>query len=145
MPAGSAQMDYKSIGLRLHASSSVISYVFIKRHRSKQEQAPVENAIFVTGLPLGLDEQHTRAVFGCFGAVSQVLLLHAKVKQALTVPGQSHATLSHNHATSPHILGVGCIWHGQHVTTCKLGPGNVFSAMYTALHSMYLEHALRNP
>jgi hypothetical protein len=94
--AAAAQL--KSLGLQLRQDSSLISYIFIKAHQQskedddqqqshaaqqqqqQQQQQQHKHAVFVTGLPLGLEEDDLAAVFSCFGDVSQVVLHQTKVR-----------------------------------------------------------------
>jgi hypothetical protein len=71
--------EFQSLGLRLHADTPHISYVFIKHHKPKEGEAEVPNALYVAGLPLGLDEVSLEAVFSVFGHVANVVLHPSKV------------------------------------------------------------------
>lgn len=89
-PPQQQQQQLKSIGLQLRKDSSLISYIFLKAHQvreddqqqqqgqDEQQQHPHKHAVFVTGLPLGLEENDVEAVFSCFGGVSQVVLHNTK-------------------------------------------------------------------
>jgi hypothetical protein len=87
--AAAAPSEYKSLGLRLHAASPFISYVFLKRHTAAaaahEGDAPAANAstattaLYVTGLPLGLDEGSLASIFGLFGGVTDVVMHPSKV------------------------------------------------------------------
>lgn len=66
--------EFTSLGLRLHADSPCISYVFLKHHKPKEGEAEILNALYVTGLPLGLDEVSLEAVFQVFGPVVNVVV-----------------------------------------------------------------------
>lgn len=75
---------FTPLALRLHASSTAVSFVFLKHHRPAQEsgsEAPPPGALYVTGLPLALDSEPTLAMlFGVFGDVTQVALHPSKVR-----------------------------------------------------------------
>lgn len=76
-----AGIDYRSLGLRLHADSPFISYVFVKRHKPHAEEADIPNALYVTGLPLGLDQASLEAIFQLFGGVADVVMHPSRVSR----------------------------------------------------------------
>lgn len=96
-PAPAAAAPLKSLGLQLRKDSSLICYIFLKAHQPAHEssggaaaaapdhvQAAMQqqqhrNAVFVAGLPLGLEDDDLAAVFSCFGEVAQVVLHTTKV------------------------------------------------------------------
>lgn len=69
---------YKALGLRLYKDTPLITYIYLKQHTNKEGGAEVPNTLFAAGLPLGMDQDSLRAVFSCFGEVSQVVLHHTK-------------------------------------------------------------------
>ncbi len=84
MPEATAEADgFKALGLRLHTASPFITYVYLKQHRSSAssdgDAGAVPHAVFVAGLPLGVDEAQLLEVFSCFGVVSKVVLHATKV------------------------------------------------------------------
>lgn len=67
--------EYKSLGLRLHADSPFICYVFVKQHKAQDAGEDMANALYVTGLPLGLDDEVSlESIFSVFGAVANVVV-----------------------------------------------------------------------
>lgn len=79
--------DCKCLGLQLHQGSPVISYIFIKRQKAIEGHSNVSNALYVTGLPLGLDETALEAIFQLFGEVGNVVMHPSKVS-CRTLAGQ---------------------------------------------------------
>lgn len=77
--ATAGSKEYKSLGLRLHANSPCISYVFAKHHKPLDSDSEVANALYVTGLPLGLDEVSLESIFSVFGEVANVVVHPTKV------------------------------------------------------------------
>jgi hypothetical protein len=93
MDAGDhASADFKALGLRLYPAHAplLITYLYLKQHTAKETGGAVPGAVFVTGLPLGLDESSLRAVFGCFGDVAQVVLHATKVRDRCPGPAAAH-------------------------------------------------------
>jgi hypothetical protein len=76
---GGSGGEYRSLGLRLFPSQPFLCYIYLKKHRSKEGEQ-VSNALYVTGLPWGLTEQHLRELFACFGEVQQVALHQTGVR-----------------------------------------------------------------
>ena len=74
-----ASKEYKPLGLRLHVNSPFISYVFIKHHVAHDSESEVANALYVTGLPLGLDAVSLESIFAVFGEVANVVVHPTKV------------------------------------------------------------------
>jgi hypothetical protein len=70
---------YKSLGLRLHKGSPFLVYVFMKAHQPSPNEQGVSDILYVTGLPLGLDDDSLAAIFSCFGEVQDVVLHPSKV------------------------------------------------------------------
>jgi hypothetical protein len=81
MPAavGGGSKEYSSLALRLHPTAPYLAYVFVKKHKSKEEEVQTPNALYVTGLPYGLNQEHVEAIFSCFGGVEQVVLHQTQV------------------------------------------------------------------
>eukprot|EP00775_Hariotina_reticulata_P013701 gene13701-13823_t len=75
--------EYKSLALRLHKSSPCLVYVFIKKQQPHPNEQEVSNALYVTGLPLGLDDDSLAAIFSCFGPVQDVVLHPSKRSAAV--------------------------------------------------------------
>lgn len=71
--------EYRSLGLRLHVNSPFISYVFVKHHAAHDSEVDVANALYVNGLPLGLDEVSLESIFAVFGAIRNVVVHPTKV------------------------------------------------------------------
>ncbi|KXZ54941.1 hypothetical protein GPECTOR_3g110 [Gonium pectorale] len=66
-----------TLGLRLGHSNPFLQYLVVKPHGQSKNSAGAENsaaALFVSGLPLGVDEDALRELFEAFGAVSQAVL-----------------------------------------------------------------------
>jgi hypothetical protein len=76
-----AAQGFKSLGLQLHPASKVISYVYIKRQKGQDGDASLANALYVTGLPLGLDEAALQTIFELFGEVLDVVVHPSKVSR----------------------------------------------------------------
>lgn len=87
-----SKQQLKTIGLRTRQGSPFITYVSIKRHEAKHNISVQDNAVFVAGLPLGLDEDICKQIFSCFGEVGQVVLHQSKVSGG-GGSGGSHRTL----------------------------------------------------
>jgi hypothetical protein len=111
-----AAPQLKSIGLQLRKDSSLICYIFVKRHQQGAEEPAAaqqqqqqqqdepeaaaqqqqhKHAVFVAGLPLDLEEDDLAAVFSCFGDVAQVVLHTTKARAA------RHGTARHGAARGP--------------------------------------------
>lgn len=76
-----AAQGFKSLGLQLHADSSLITYVYIKRQKAQDgDAASTAHALYVTGLPLGVDEAALQAIFQLFGDVEDVVMHPSKVR-----------------------------------------------------------------
>jgi hypothetical protein len=83
---------FKLLGLQLHPGSSVVSYVYIKRQKA-QDGHSISNALYVTGMPLGVDEEALQAIFQLFGAVEDIVMHPSKVNrlsQLLSGPLELH-------------------------------------------------------
>jgi ABC-type transport system involved in cytochrome bd biosynthesis fused ATPase/permease subunit len=75
-----AAQGFKSLGLQLHPDSSLITYVYIKRQKAQDgDAASTAHALYVTGLPLGVDEAALQAIFQLFGDVEDVVMHASKV------------------------------------------------------------------
>eukprot|EP00878_Enallax_costatus_P032670 GHUV01035920.1.p1 GENE.GHUV01035920.1~~GHUV01035920.1.p1 ORF type:complete len:166 (+),score=35.05 GHUV01035920.1:268-765(+) len=96
--------DYKALGLRLHVNSPFISYVFIKHHVGHDSDSEVANALYVTGLPLGLDEVSLEGIFAVFGEVANVVVHPTKRSAALVYDDSSNVTKALSHAASGQII-----------------------------------------
>jgi hypothetical protein len=71
---------FKSLGLQLHPESAVVSYVYIKRQKLQESDSSAPtHALYVTGLPLGLDEAALQAIFQLFGEVVDIVMHPSKV------------------------------------------------------------------
>jgi hypothetical protein len=70
---------FKSLGLQLHPDSAVVSYVYIKRQKLQEGDSSAAHALYVTGLPLGLDEAALQAIFQLFGEVVDIVMHPSKV------------------------------------------------------------------
>lgn len=86
MQANQAAQGLKSLGLQLHQGSSLVTYVYIKRQKAqggvdaeRTTAAAAAHALYVTGLPLGLDEASLQAIFQLFGEVVDVVMHPSKV------------------------------------------------------------------
>lgn len=70
--AADADAGLRMLRVRIKAGSPFLSYVAIKAHMSgKQRDSP---SLFLSGIPLGLDEESVEQVFACFGDIQQVVL-----------------------------------------------------------------------
>lgn len=78
-----AAQGFKSLGLQLHPGSSVVSYVYMKRQKMQEgadsSASMAAHALYVTGLPLGLDEASLQSIFQLFGEVEDVVMHPSKV------------------------------------------------------------------
>ncbi|GIL93652.1 hypothetical protein Vretifemale_21054, partial [Volvox reticuliferus] len=66
-----------TLGLRSRRSNPFIHYIAIKAHvhpEAPGSEEAVRAALFVSGLPLGVDERSLTEIFECFGPVSQAVL-----------------------------------------------------------------------
>jgi hypothetical protein len=72
--------ELRTLGLRLRSGSPFISYVLVKKQTVGISEEQADRAIFVAGLPLGVDSDVLRDIFSCFGAVDQVALHQNKVR-----------------------------------------------------------------
>ncbi|KAF6266678.1 ribosomal RNA-processing protein 7-domain-containing protein [Scenedesmus sp. NREL 46B-D3] len=79
-------------------------YVFIKHHKPKEGEAEVPNALYVTGLPLGLDEVGLAAVFTVFGHVVNVVLHPSKRSAAVVYESSEGVSQALSHASSGQVV-----------------------------------------
>ncbi|GLI60389.1 hypothetical protein VaNZ11_002535 [Volvox africanus] len=66
-----------TLGLKIRRSNPFIHYIAIKAHvqpKTPGREEGVGAALFVSGLPLGVDERNLTEIFECFGPVSQAVL-----------------------------------------------------------------------
>ncbi|WIA09053.1 hypothetical protein OEZ85_008467 [Tetradesmus obliquus] len=96
--------EFTSLRLRLHADAPHISYVFIKHHKPKEGEAEVPNALYVAGLPLGLDEVSLEAVFSVFGHVANVVLHPSKRSAAVVYESKEDVSQALQHASSGQVV-----------------------------------------
>ncbi|KAF8072922.1 Rrp7a [Scenedesmus sp. PABB004] len=101
--SGGGRGEFRSLGLRLHASSPVVSYVFVKRHREGEGEAAA-NALYVTGLPLGVDEVSLGSIFGVFGAVEQTVMHPSKRSAALVFESPEGVASALSHARGGQVV-----------------------------------------
>jgi hypothetical protein len=77
--AAHANNELKPLGLRLRKGSPFISYILVKQQTVGVSEEQADRAIFVAGLPLGVEPDVLREIFTCFGDVDQVALHPSKV------------------------------------------------------------------
>lgn len=65
----------KPLGLRLREGDLFLRHLFIKQHRGAQ----AGSALFISGLPAGMDEAMLAYAMSCFGEVEQAVLHPSKV------------------------------------------------------------------
>jgi hypothetical protein len=91
MPAAASggSKEYSSLALRLHPTAPYLAYVFVKKHKSKEEEVQTPYALYVTGLPYGVNQEHVEAIFSAFGGVEQVVLHQTQVRAMLEASSSS--------------------------------------------------------
>jgi hypothetical protein len=79
MAAVDADAGLRMLRVRHKAGNPFLSYVAIKAHMSgKQRDSP---SLFLSGIPLGMEEGSVEQVFACFGDIQQVVLHPNKVRR----------------------------------------------------------------
>jgi hypothetical protein len=155
-----AAQGFKSLGLQLHPDSSLITYVYIKRQKAQDgDAASTAHALYVTGLPLGVDEAALQAIFELFGDVEDVVMHPSKVRpcrwpginalqaslaglQLTTADGSTAPRCHADHRIRPHI----CTLHQlePHTTTnpttnlfhfscCRVSPQRSAAVVFDAV------------
>lgn len=90
--ASTSSFAYCALPLRIPERHNTLAHIYIKPFTAADTTAPEEGVaitgqtLFFTGLPLGMDQQTTRALFQQFGTVTNVVLHHNKVR---TIAGAS--------------------------------------------------------
>jgi len=86
--AAEAKAPLQPLGLRVRPGSPFIACVVLKRHEPAASAASAQdNAVFVAGLPLGVDEEALTAMFSCFGAVAQAVMHPTQARASACVGG----------------------------------------------------------
>jgi hypothetical protein len=71
---------WKTLGVKLRQGSPFISQIAVRRAAVKdlaEDQA--QTTVYLSGLPLGVDEEIVQNICTCFGGVDQVVLHQSKV------------------------------------------------------------------